>query len=270
MATKELVPQIDVILAAKRQYLHERKSQTPIEAIRALASMQKRPQPVLSAVTADAPVMLIGYIKYVLPQTGPLMSTYDPVGLALRYMRAGVDAVALFTDETLYQGGLDDTVLVSRAVNVPLISQDYILDEYQVVEARAAGASALVLSSTIVSPAELRALVSATQRNRMTAIVEVRNRAEIEYALSLSPYVIGLSGRDIRTRELNSAQLPELRALIPSHIRVMLMDPVKTLDEIHMAVSMGVNAVIVDEVLLDNGARREALDSALHRPLINP
>src|SRR5262245_18344419 len=107
MATKELVTQIDVIIAAKRQYLQERKSQTPIEAIRALASMQKRPHPVLSAINTDTPIMLIGHIKYSLPQTGPLMTTYDPVGLALRYVRAGVDAVTLFTDETLYQGGLD-------------------------------------------------------------------------------------------------------------------------------------------------------------------
>jgi indole-3-glycerol phosphate synthase len=265
MATKELVPQIDVIIAAKRQYLQERKSQTPIEAIRALASMQKRPQPVLSAVTADTPVMLVGNIKYAMPQTGPLMSTYDPVGLALRYTRAGMDAVTLFTDESLYQGGLDDMVLVSRAVNVPLISQDYILDEYQVVEARAAGASALVLCSTIVTPSDLRVLVSATQRNRMTAIVEVRNQQEIEYALSLSPYVIGLSGRDLHSRDVTTSHLPELRALIPSSIRVMLMDPLRTLDEVHMAVSMGVHAIVIDEALLDSEGNRDDLDKILRR-----
>ena len=209
--------------------------------------------------------MLIGNIKYAMPQTGPLMSTYDPVGLALRYTRAGMDAVTLFTDESLYQGGLDDMVLVSRAVNVPLISQDYILDEYQVVEARAAGASALVLCSTIVTPADLRVLVSATQRNRMTAIVEVRNQTEIEYALSLSPDVNGLSGRDLHSRDVNTAHLPELRSLIPPSIRVMLMDSLHTLDQVHMAVSMGVNAIVVDEMLLDSEANRIELDKVLRR-----
>src|SRR5688500_10750561 len=192
MSTKDLIPQAEVVIAAKRQALAERRARTPIEAVRALASMQKRPQPVLNTVTADAQVVLIGQIKYT-PAQGNNTLDYDPVASALRYAKAGVEAVSLLTDETLYQGGLDDLVLVSRAVTVPVISQDFILDEYQIVEARAAGASALLLTSAVLEPPLLRTLVSATQRNRMTAIVEIHTAKELEYALRLSPYVIGIS-----------------------------------------------------------------------------
>jgi len=262
MATKELTPQLDVILAAKRQYLQERKAKTPIEAVRALASMQKRPQPVLSTVMQDAPVMLIGQIRYA-PESDRLSGGYDPVASAVKMVKNGVDAVALFTDETLYQGGLDDLVLVSRAVSVPVISQDYVLDEYQVVEARAAGASALMLRASILEPSLLRTLVSATQRNRMTAIVEVRSSAEMETAFKLSPYVIGIHPRDFRSSENGSGW--RIRPASPPNIRLMVTQGLKTIDEVQAAVGMGVDAVLVDECLLDNAEQVADLQYALRR-----
>ncbi len=250
MATKELEPQVETIIAAKRQYLKERMAKTPIEAVRALASMQKRPHPVLSNVSQDSPVMMIGQIRYKLPQTDRLGENYDPVGLALRYAQAGLDAVALFTDATIYEGGLDDLVLVSRAVNIPVISEDYILDEYQIVEVRAAGVSALLLSATILEPGQLRALVSATHRNRMTAIVQVHDEDELKHALSLSPYVIGLSSYNPHTDTYDPTLIARLRAMIPSHIRVMVTDGLKTLDDVATILALDVHAMLICEQVL--------------------
>ena len=252
MTTKDLVPDLEVILAAKRRHLVERKSKTPIEAVRALASMQKRPQPVLSTVAHDTPVMIMGQIKHALPQSDDGSQTYDPVANALRYASVGVDAVALFTDATLYARGLDDLVLVSRAVNMPVISQDFILDEYQVVETRAAGASALVLYAAILEPVALRSLMSATHRNRMTAIIEVQTAEELEYALTLSPNVIGLNCRDAHTWRLNLDHAHHLRRLVPAHVRVMMNTGLATLDEVKAVLSVGVHALLVrDSILLD-------------------
>ncbi|MCB9450822.1 MAG: hypothetical protein H6672_05250 [Anaerolineaceae bacterium] len=250
MATKELEPQVETILAAKRHYLKERMAKTPIEAVRALASMQKRPQPVLNTVSQDSPVMLIGQIRYRLPQTGKMEENYDPVGLALRFTQAGLDAVGIFTDATIYEGGLDDLVLVSRAVQVPVISQDYILEEYQIVEVRAAGASALVLSATVLEPAQLRTLVSATHRNRMTAIVQVHDEDELDSALALSPYVIGLSSYNPHTDTYDPTLIARLRAMIPSHTRVMVMDGLKTLADVETILAMDVHAILLCDVLL--------------------
>jgi indole-3-glycerol phosphate synthase len=265
MATKELVPQLDVILAAKRQYLSERRATTPIEAVRALASMQKRPQPILSSIPHQAPILIIGQVKYHAPERRIQTSSYDPVSLAMRHIHAGADAIALYTDETLYQGGLDDLVLVSRAINSPVISQDFILDEYQIVESRAAGASGLVLYAELLPQATLRALVSATQRNRMTAIVEVNNHEELDYALSLSPYVIGLSRHDLRTDEIRPAPLEEMRARIPSSIRVMITDALHTLDDVQMAANLHVDAVVLAEELLQSESRMQQVEPLLRR-----
>lgn len=265
MTTKELVPQLDVILAAKRRSLSERKTKTPIEAVRALASMQKRPYPVLSTVADPGSVMLIGQIKYTIPETGSLGNNYDPVASALRFDQAGVDAIALFTDETLYQRGLDDLVLMSRAVNLPVISQDYILDEYQVVETRAAGASGLVLHAAVIDSATLRKLVSATQRNRMTAIVQVANQEELDYALALSPYVIGIRSRDAATQMLDIKNARRLRDQIPSHIRVMFTDGLRSLDEVAAVAELGLHAVIVREAVIHETNPIQTLNHLLNR-----
>jgi len=264
MSINDIPPQTDEVVAAKRLALMERKSRTPIEAVRALASMQKRPQSVLNTVATDAHVTLIGQIKYDQTRTNGQVD-YDPVAMALRYTKAGVDAVSLFTDATVYKGGLDDLVLVSRAVNVPVISQDYILDEYQIVEARAAGASALVLSSAILEPPVLRTLLSATQRNRMTAIVQVHNPDELNYALSLSPYVIGISNCDPWTHADKGDHIDRLRALIPPNIAVMVTDGLHSLSEIERFVGLGVHAILVREVVLDDPEQVAQLNSILKR-----
>jgi indole-3-glycerol phosphate synthase len=247
MATKELTPQLDVIVAAKRQYVLERKSQTPIEAVRALASMQKRPLPMLNTIpeSDEAPVMIIGQLRRAV-ETVPAELSHA----AKNMIQTGVDALALFTDSTLYQGGLDDLVIVARETHVPVVSQDYIVDEYQVVEARAAGASALLLYSSILDRPQLRTLVSATQRNRMTAIVEVRDLPELEYALSLSPYVIALTPDDPRTPVLNPDSLTELRAMIPSSSRVILSTPLASIEDVREAIKLKVHAVLIEENLL--------------------
>jgi indole-3-glycerol phosphate synthase len=230
----------EAVLLAKRQALAARKSKTPIEAIRALASMQKRSQPILGTVTNDAQMLLIGQVCH---QTSS--GVYDPVASALRMIRAGFDALALFTDDAVYEGGLNDLTLVSRAVNAPVISQDYVVDEYQVVEARAAGASGLTLYANLLDTTAQRLLVSATQRNRMTAIVQVSNEDELRAALAISPQVIALDSDN----PLNIEALRELRAQIPLHIRTYVAHPLSTLEEVQTVASLKPDAVLIHGAL---------------------
>ncbi|NWF68427.1 MAG: hypothetical protein HXY40_05020 [Chloroflexi bacterium] len=252
---------LETIITAKRQALQQRKAKTPIDAVRALASMQKRPQPVLNTVGAH--VALIGQVKHAVSRTGSLLETYDPVSMALRFARGRVDAIALFSDSTVYGRGLDDLTLVARAVNTPLVSQDYVLDEYHVVETRAAGASALVLSADLLDKHALRTLVSATQRNRMTSIVQVQNEDQLRYALSLSPHVIGLGAAEECNLDINT--LLHLRALAPPSVRVMIMCCLESLRDVELALKIGVEAVIVSQALFSNDVTLSQLHTLLRR-----
>lgn len=230
------------ILAVKRQALTARKAKTPIEAIRALASMQKRPQPVLGTVTNGAHTVLIGQVCHT-----SFAGVYDPVSSGLRLLRGGFDALSLFTDDTVYDGGLNDLTLVSRAVNAPVISQDYVFDEYQVIEARAAGASGLILYADILDATTLRLLVSATQRNRMTAIVQVGSVDQLKCALAISPQVIAVHAGD----DLNLETFRLWRDDIPLHIRTFISYPLSTLDEVQSAAALHPDAVLVSSALFE-------------------
>jgi indole-3-glycerol phosphate synthase len=256
MATDNLVTDLEHILAAKRQYLAERRAKTPIAAVIALADMQSRPKPILNTVTNGAYVTLIGQITH--------SETYDPVAATLGFIREGVDAVALFTDQTIYRRSLDDLLLVSRGVNIPVVAQDYILDEYHVVEARAAGASALVLSAAVLDQATLRKVVSATQRWRMTAIVQVATEEQLLMAQALSPHVIGV-GELVGDAQEAIDLLQELRPKITYNVRCMVITAMQTVEQVAALVEMGVDAVVASESLLTSRTELARLKGALGR-----
>lgn len=244
-------PGLEEIIVAKRDRLAHRKVMTPMEAMRALAGMQKRPEPVLSTVTNDRHVMLFGQIRYNMP-------AYDPVTAALRYVRAGLDGITLFTDNTIYDGGINDLALITRAISVPVILQNYIFDEYQVVEARAAGASALTLVAGLMDCVALRTLISSTQRNRMSAIVRVQTDREMECAIGICPSaLIEIGRRDPLTGILDMKRLDYLRTQIPSFARVLFYNRLRTFEEAEAIAKLKPHAVLINDRLL---AQEHSLD----------
>lgn len=251
MSTDKLNIETSAIIAAKRGRLAQRQGKIPFSAVVALATMQKHANPILNFVTTRDEIALIGQIRHA--------EIYDPVAAALRYMRYGVSGISLFTDETIYSKGMDDLTLVARGISKPLIAQDYILNEYHVAEARAAGASALVLYSSILDKADLRRVVSITQRWRMTSIVQVATEAELEYAAQLSPHVIAIGRSQVFDPAYDLDLLRRLRPLVPYNSRVMSLGCLQTLDDVEQALNFDAAAVIVDEALLKQPATRAQL-----------
>lgn len=259
MTTSELKINRDILLATKTQHLAERRAKTPLEAVHAMATMQRRPRYILNTVVdAHASVQLIGQITR--------LDTYDPVAMALRFVREGVDAVAFFTDNAAYQNDLDDLLMVAMGVkDTPVIYQNYIVNEYNVIEARASDASALVLYASALDPAMLRKTVSMTQRWKMTAIVQVNSEDEMRRAVELSPHAIaiGLSESDDIPHAIDKLRL--LRPLLPYNTRSLLMNCLHTLDEVEAVVAEGVNAVIVSEDVLNTAQKSTRLKALLQR-----
>lgn len=234
---------LQAIIDAKRDRLEQRKASTPLDAMRALAGMQKRPPPLLSTVTDDGHVMLFGQIRYGV--------AYDPVTLALSYAQAGLDAITLFTDDLVYDGGFNDLALITRALPVPVLMQNYLFDEYQIVEARAAGAASLTLVAHLMDAATLRALVSATQRNRMSATVRVSNSEELHHALEVCPSVIDIGGRDPVSGTLDVKHIEMLRAQVPASFRVLIHNRLRTLEEAAAIAPLKPDGVLISPRLLE-------------------
>lgn len=242
MTTDRIDIDARTIVAAKQQYLKRRQGKMPFGAVVALADMQKRPNNILNVVTTGQDVILIGQITHA--------DTYDPVAAALRYIRNGMDGVAMFTDSRIYTQGMNDLLLVSRGVqNRAVICQDYILSEYHVTEARAAGASALVLYASMLDRPDLRRVVSLTMRWHMTAIVQVSDAEEMAFASSLSPHVIAIGVDQQFVRERDLPLMENLRPMIPYNTKVMPLGSIDSLDDATAVIELGTEAVIVGERL---------------------
>ncbi|MDX1991990.1 MAG: hypothetical protein SF029_06360 [bacterium] len=253
--TDEVNLEAQQIIDAKGRFLAQRQGRTPNQAIIDLARLAKRPQPLLNIVTHNEPALLLGQIT--------LTDTYDPVAAALRCVRDGADGLAMFTDQRIYSKGMDDLLLVSRGINSPIICQDYILNEYHVAEARAAGASAIVVYSSMLDRPILRRVVSAIQRWRMTAIVQVCTPEELHFASTLSPHVvaIGMDTHFDAARDLPT--LETLRDSIPYNVRMMPLGCIHRLEDVEAVARLRPDAVIVDEKLLKSVPTYEAIRELL-------
>jgi indole-3-glycerol phosphate synthase len=243
MATGRLKVNRDIILATKRQHLQARQEHTPYEAVMALARMQRRPRHVLNVSGDGNDITLIAQVRR--------QEIYDPVTSALQCVQAGADAISFFTDHSIYDRDLDDMLMVARGVpDTPVIYQNYVMNEYGVMAARGSDASALMLYASLLEPATLRSVVSMTQRWKMTSIVQVNDTQQLEIAHQLSPQALAfgdpLQGKLSQTVDT----LHDLRPQLPPHYRVLLSHSVESLEELEHALSVDVDAVIVDEELL--------------------
>src|SRR5438093_1426485 len=155
---------------------------------------------------------LVAEVKKASPSRGVLRADLDPVALASTYARHGVDAISVLTDAKYFRGSLDDLCAVRAAVDVPLLRKDFTLDEYQLWEARAAGADAVLLIVAILEPERLRDLAAAAKGLGLAALVECHIAAEVDLALATGARVLGINNRDLATFE---TRLETTLALLP-------------------------------------------------------
>lgn len=238
------------LLDNTRQVVEQRKQEVPLEGVRALASMQRRPIDLTSTLRADHKIALIVQIKRRSPDMVEQIENYDPVILGKRFEMSGARALSVATNRKFYQGGVADLTVVTQNVNIPVIRQDFIYDEYQIVEARAAGADAVLLMASLLEPLQLRNLISITQRNRMTEVVQVQSEEEIRRALPFEPRVIAISNRDMRNFTVDAERTLRLRDMIPPHITVISMGGLRTAENVATVYRAGIDAIMVGQALL--------------------
>lgn len=244
MATGSLHVNRDIILATKRKHLAQRKQHTPTEAVLAMAQMQRRPRRLLSFASDKQAITLIAQV------TRP--PRYDPVTSALHCLYNGAHAIAFFTDHAIYEDDLDDMLIVARALgDAPVLYQNYILDEYNVMLARSADASSVMLYNSFLDRATLRQCVSMAQRWKMTAMVQIDTPEDLDAALTLSPHALAF-GDPQHTGNLEQTIefLQDVRHDLPHYVHVLPVPTLYTLDEVAFAVQTAVDAIIVSEDLL--------------------
>jgi indole-3-glycerol phosphate synthase len=257
---------LDEIMAYHREQLPKRMHDVPLADLHAFASVAPAPLDFCEALRRPG-VSLIAECKKASPSKGLMVPDYDPVDLARTYVRAGASAVSILTDGRHFQGSLEHLRDVKEAMlagefrgddrgktpssrAVPILRKDFIFHPYQLYEARAAGADALLLIAAVLADSDIKELLELAHELGMNALVEVHTEAELERVLPIGPRLIGVNNRDLQTFEVDFANTGRLRALIPAGIVTVAESGIKTPGDVRRLRDLGVDAVLVGETLV--------------------
>jgi indole-3-glycerol phosphate synthase len=240
---------LDEIIRWKRDEIARHKRASPVTAVQAEVALAPLPQDFAAALRAPG-VSLIAEVKRASPSKGLLRGDLDAAALACEYEANGALAISVLTDERFFQGSLDHLRAVRRAVRRPVLRKDFILDPYQVYEARAAGADAVLLIVAALSDDELLALHRLVDELGMAALVEVHDKAELERALDISPRIVGVNNRDLRTFDVDLETTARLRPLIPADVILVAESGVHTRADVARLAAIGADAMLVGEALV--------------------
>jgi indole-3-glycerol phosphate synthase len=250
MATQTI---LDEMVRWKREEVSRARKAVPHATMRARAASAPSPRD-LEAALRDAgnpaTVRLIAEVKHASPSRGLLRPDFDPVALAREYQAHGASAISVLTDDRFFQGAFQHLQAVRQSVGLPLLSKDIFLDPYQLHQARAAGADAILLIVAALSDGDLAALYQDARSLGMAALVEVHNEDELTRALQLGPRILGINNRDLRTFRVDLETTLRLRPLVPADIILVSESGIRTRADVERLSAAGVDAMLVGESLV--------------------
>ena len=218
----------------------------------------------LSALLTDD-ISVIAEVKRSSPSKGALAPITDPAGLAASYAEAGATAISVLTEQRRFGGTLADLDAVRRAVELPILRKDFMVDEYQFYEARAHGADVILLIVAALSKNQLDDYFHLSRELGMKALIEVHTPSELESALEISPEIIGVNSRNLKTLDVDARAFSELIPQIPTSIARVAESGISTREEVAFAQQCGATAILVGEALVRSESPSVAINQLLGR-----
>lgn len=193
---------------------------------------------------------VIAEVKRSSPSKGNLASISDPAALAEQYALAGATIISVLTEQRRFAGSLNDLDVVRTRVQTPILRKDFMVDEYQIFESRAHGADVILLIVAAISKSQLTDYHQIANELGMRVIVEVHTNDELDRALDISPQIIGVNSRDLKTLEVSNLAFSELIPRIPTSIVRVAESGITTRADVDFAQKYGATAVLVGEALV--------------------
>ena len=241
---------LDQIVAVKRQEIAAARHQRPPHELRAAVKDAPPVRDFQQGLAADGPIKLIAEIKKASPSKGVIRPDFQPLEIAHIYERHGATCLSVLTDRQFFQGGLDILQAVRQHVHLPVLRKDFILDPYQVLEARVAGADAVLLIAECLDGDELSRLYHAVLDLDMAALVELYEPRNLERVLGLGATLIGINNRDLRTFGTDLGHTIRLREQIPADRVVVGESGIHTREDVLRLQQAHVDAMLVGERLM--------------------
>ena len=245
------------IVARKHEEIAERRAHTPyanMEMAASVANVHNAPRGFAKALRHQVAIghaAVIAEIKQASPSKGILRDPFLPADIARSYQQGGAACLSVLTDRDFFQGHEDFLIEARNACKLPVIRKDFIVDEYQVLEARAIGADCILLIAACLGGKQLRALEALAQDLGMDVLVEVHNRPELELALEFSQSeLLGINNRDLHTFELSLSHTFDLMGSAPSNSLIVTESGIHTRDDVALMRQKGINAFLVGEAFM--------------------
>jgi indole-3-glycerol phosphate synthase len=236
------------IVAATRHSVEARQAKEPLAVLAARAgAIPSRKGRFEAALSRAGEVNVVAECKRRSPSRGVLRAEYDPVAIATGYERAGAAALSVLTEPSFFDGSLEHLVAVRAAVTIPILRKDFIVSEYQLLEAKAAGADAVLLIVAALRPVELKVLHDHARRHGLDALVEVHSATELSIAIDAGARIIGVNNRNLRTLEVDVHASEALIAQIPAGVVAISESGLKTADDLVRLRALGYHAFLIGE-----------------------
>jgi len=255
------------ILAAKCEEIAAARAERPLAALRAQAEASPLPRDFEGALRgkiAAGRAAVIAEVKKASPSKGVLREDFDPVAIARSYAANGAACLSVLTDERFFQGSSAYLVAAREAAAIPALRKDFMIDPYQVYEARAMGADCILLIVAALDLPRMRELEAIARSLGMTVLVEVHDAAELDAALELATPLVGINNRNLRTFETRLETTLALLERVPAERLVVTESGILTPEDVALMREHGVNAFLVGEAFMraaDPGAELSRLFS---------
>jgi indole-3-glycerol phosphate synthase len=256
---------LDEIIAAKRREIDDAKRARSEDEQRRAAEAAPPPRNFFAALSSPGPIKLIAEIKKASPSAGLIRADFNPIEIGATYERHGASCISVLTDEQFFAGSLENLREVRAAVGIPCLRKDFILDKYQLYEARAAGADAVLLIAECLDDCNLRALFNEAVSLGMAPLVELYDAANLPRAFDAGATLIGVNNRDLRTFQTNLDHTLRLRERVPHECVLVSESGIQTRADVLRLQAAGVDAVLVGESLMREPDIGRAVDELLGR-----
>jgi indole-3-glycerol phosphate synthase len=240
---------LDEICAHKKEEITARKKQTPLAELEEQIARIRPARDFRNALRMPG-ISLIAEIKKASPSQGVFIEDFDPIGLANLYEQTGARAVSVLTDERYFQGSLDDLTSVHQGIALPCLRKEFIIDEYQIHESRAAQADAILLIVRSLSDAQLKDYQALAGALGMDVLVETHTAEEIERAIHAGAHIIGINNRNLDTFRVDINTTMELKRLVPGGHVLVSESGIHTREHVMKLEDGGVDAILVGEALV--------------------
>ncbi|MCX6448632.1 MAG: indole-3-glycerol phosphate synthase TrpC [Actinobacteria bacterium] len=226
--------------------------------------MSQAPAPLDAHPVLKGDVMkVIAEVKRSSPSKGSLSAIADPAALAEQYQIAGASVISVLTEERRFKGSLADLTAVRSRVSIPILRKDFMVDEYQFFEARAHGADMVLLIVAALAKSQLRDFYDLATDLGMAVLIEVHTADELERAMEISPRIVGVNSRNLKTLEVNPAAFAELIPRIPSEVIRVAESGISRRADVEFAQSHGADAILVGEALVTSADANLAMRALL-------